>query len=128
MATRIAPADRQIGERIREARIACGMSQGALGDLIGVSYQQVQKYESGHNRINGARIGNLVTALNRPLAYFFPDATDVRFAPDPSISALLQTKEGLTLARAFSRITALPDRRMVVELASRLAEAGEQDG
>jgi transcriptional regulator with XRE-family HTH domain len=117
MATRIAPADRAIGERIREARIAAGMSQGALGELMGLSYQQIQKYESGRNRINGARIERLVTALNRPVAYFFPNATDVRFTPDATFTALMQTKDGQALAHAWCHIASPKRRRIVLDTA-----------
>src|SRR5262245_10148632 len=95
--------DRFIGDRIREARIAIGMSQEQLAELIGVSFQQVQKYETGHNRINGARIGLLVTALNHPFNYFFPNVTDIRAAP--TLSHFLATKDGQKLASLFPRLS-----------------------
>jgi transcriptional regulator with XRE-family HTH domain len=114
--------DHYIGERIREARIANGQSMKDVAAMIGVSWQQMQKYEAGTNRVNGARIELLVTALNRPLSYFFPNATDVRFTADPAIDALLASKDGQELARAYARITATPDRRLVRDLASRLAK------
>ena len=68
---------------MREARIANGQSMKDLADLIGCSWQQVQKYEIGFNRVNGARFDLLVTALRRPMNYFFPNATDVRFPCGP---------------------------------------------
>ena len=95
--------DRYMGERIREARLAAGMSQEQLAELLGTSYQQVQKYESGANRVTGARIERLVSALNRPLYYFFPNVTDVRAAP--TVSAFLASKEGQKLSSLWPRLS-----------------------
>jgi transcriptional regulator with XRE-family HTH domain len=114
--------DRFIGARIREARIANGQSMKDVAELIGCSWQQVQKYEVGFNRVNGARIELLVTALRRPMSYFFPNATDVRFIADPALDAMMATKDGQELARAYARIPAQPDRRLVRDLAMRLAK------
>jgi transcriptional regulator with XRE-family HTH domain len=107
--------DAYLGQRIREARIATGMTQTELGELIGVSYQQIQKYEDGHNRVNGGRIGTLVTALNRPLSYFFPDATDVRSIADPIASAFMATKDGQKIATKFPRMP-MRAKRAVMDL------------
>jgi len=109
--------DRYIGERIKEARIALKMDQKDLADLIGVSYQQLQKYESGANRVNGARIGLLVTVLNRPMSYFFPNATDVRMRVDPLLNAMMATKDGQELVHAYSRIASPKRRRIVLDTA-----------
>ena len=111
--------DRYIGERIREARVAGGMSQEELAELIGVSYQQVQKYESGYNRVNGARIERLVTALNRPLTYLFPNVTDVRAAP--ALSHFLTTKDGQRLIAKFPRLPPAT-RAIVLDLVDLLAK------
>jgi transcriptional regulator with XRE-family HTH domain len=111
--------DRYIGERIREARIAAAMSQTQLGHLIGVSYQQIQKYEHGSNRVASARLGLLVSALNRPLSFFYANATDVRAASD--LSRVLATKDGHALVGAFSLITSAKNRRLVIDLAHSLA-------
>lgn len=97
------PHDRYIGERIREARIAAEISQEDLADMIGTSYQQVQKYESGRNRVNGARFDRLCTALNRPLSYFFPAADNVRNVP--ALSAFLASKEAQRIAEAWPRLS-----------------------
>ena len=112
--------DAYLGERIREARLASGISQTALGELLGVSYQQVQKYEDGTNRVNGGRIGRLVTALNRPLNYFFPDATDVRLLNDPVASAFMATKDGQKIAAKYPRIASSKARRAVMDLIDEL--------
>ena len=122
MTKRTTPGDRFIGHRIREARIANGQSMKDVADLIGCSWQQLQKYEAGFNRVNGARFELLVTALRRPMTYFFPNATDVRFHADPALDAMMATKDGQELARAFARIPAQPDRRLVRDLAMRLAK------
>jgi transcriptional regulator with XRE-family HTH domain len=111
--------DRYIGQRIREARLASGITQMDLADMLGISYQQLQKYESGDNRVSGARINRLVTALNRPLSYFFPNVTDVRAAP--AMSALFATKQGLRLATEFPRLS--PSlQHAVVDLIATLAK------
>jgi transcriptional regulator with XRE-family HTH domain len=120
--------DVYIGARIREARIASGMTQTELGGLLGVSYQQVQKYEEGKNRINGARIELLITALNRPFSYFYPNATDVRATADPDLVAMLTSKEGQEVARGFSRLSARRDRRLVRDLIEVLSSKEQTDG
>jgi transcriptional regulator with XRE-family HTH domain len=116
--------DRFLGRRIREARIASGMSQGQLGDLLGVSYQQVQKYEQGKNRVNGGRIEGLVTALNRPIHYFFPNVTDVRPAPNPA----LLSKEGFELATNFARITSPKARGVLLTLSALFVQQEQENG
>jgi transcriptional regulator with XRE-family HTH domain len=98
-------ADRYFGERIREARIAGNMSQHELAGLLGISYQQVQKYEAGTNRVNGARINLLVTALNRPVTFFLPEITDVRSQADPVMTKFMSSREGLEIASAFPRLS-----------------------
>jgi transcriptional regulator with XRE-family HTH domain len=114
--------DRYIGDRIKEARIALGMTQKDLGELIGVSYQQMQKYETGVNRINGARIEKLISALNRPFNYFYPGATDVRAASDPELTSVLTSKIGQRAVRGFSRIKRPDDQQLAVKFIERLGE------
>jgi transcriptional regulator with XRE-family HTH domain len=114
--------DRYIGDRIKEARIAQGMHLKDLGALIGVSYQQMQKYESGKNRINGARIELLISALNRPFSYFYPGATDVRAAADPELTSVLTSKQGQRAVRAFSRLKQPSDQKLAIEVIERLAK------
>jgi len=96
--------DKFVGNRIREARLANGMSQAKLAQLLGVSFQQVQKYETGVNRVSAARVELLVSALCRPLTFFFPNATDVRSTADPIVTQLLLSKNGLKLATGFPRL------------------------
>ena len=122
--TRVATEyDRYIGQRICEARLAGKMSQKQLAELVGTSYQQVQKYESGTNRVTAARIERFGTALNRPLSYFFPNATDVRAAP--LYSSFLASKDGQKLAAQFPLLSA-SSRRVVLDLVALLAKEAER--
>ena len=109
--------DKYIGQRIREARLARGLSQEDLANMIGTSYQQIQKYENGKNRVHSARIERLVSALNRPLAYFFPNATDVRSTS--ALSAFLTSKDVHELARLWPYL-GQSDRKLVLSIARRL--------
>lgn len=65
------PTDVHVGKKVREARAAKGLSQGQLGEVLGVSFQQVQKYEKGTNRIGSSRLWAMSQALDVPIAYFF---------------------------------------------------------
>jgi transcriptional regulator with XRE-family HTH domain len=118
---KITDFDRYVGERIREARHGCKMSQTELGKLLGVSFQQVQKYETGANRAPSARLERMVTALNRPLMFFFPNPTDVRTTADPIVSALFSSSTGLELATKFPRLRR-SQQRVVLKLMDELLE------
>lgn len=69
-------ADRRIGEKVRTRRVQLGLTQQALADRISVSYQQVQKYENGSNRIPGSRLNELAHALGVPASYFYSESDD----------------------------------------------------
>ena len=120
----VTPQDRAIGERIREARIAGGMSQKELGGLLGVSYQQVQKYENGKNGVRGGRIEGLVTALNRPINYFFPNATDVRVTAEPEVRQFISTQDGHWVASNWF-LMSHEARGTVRKLIAHLAATGD---
>jgi transcriptional regulator with XRE-family HTH domain len=122
----IAPEDVYMGERIREARIALRMTQKEVAGLLGTSYQQLQKYESGQNRITSARVGQLVSVLRRPLTYFFPNATDVRARAEPGMSRFVSTPEGHLIAECWDQIEP-PIRRSIVDLITRLAKEKNDD-
>lgn len=68
-----ASVDQRIGRRLRRLRANCGLSQQRLGAIIGVSYQQVQKYEAGHNRISASALFGVARHCGVPLAWFFQD-------------------------------------------------------
>jgi len=114
--------DRYAGERIKEARFAAGITQTELGDMLGVSFQQVQKYENGKNRVNGARIALLCTALNRPMSYFFPNHPDIREAHNPVLSAFLASKDGHYIAEHFPHMPSQM-KRAVIDLIKATVEA-----
>ncbi|MDD9331094.1 MAG: helix-turn-helix transcriptional regulator [Wolbachia sp.] len=65
--------DKEIGKRIKEARLTCGMSQDDLGKKVGVTFQQIQKYEKGINRVLVSRLCDIAKALSKDIVYFFPD-------------------------------------------------------
>ena len=111
--------DRHIGQKIRARRTALGMSQEKLGDLLNLTFQQVQKYEKGTNRVGAGRLLEIGTILQVPIQYFYEDLIEGK---DPSsqeeklASETLSTADGQRLARAFSTIESLQVRRKVVEL------------
>jgi transcriptional regulator with XRE-family HTH domain len=116
--------DRFIGQRIREGRLSAGISQTDLADMLGVSYQQIQKYEAGDNRIAVSRFGRISTALNRPLGWFFPNSTDVRASP--SLGAVLATKYGLVIANNLPSLP-LHWQAWVADTVQRLAKEHRRD-
>jgi transcriptional regulator with XRE-family HTH domain len=128
--------DRHVGSRLRMRRVLMGMSQEKLGDQLGVTFQQVQKYEKGLNRIGASRLQHASRALEVPVEFFFRDAP--HFEPGPTgpegdfagntnfIADFLSSNEGIELNQAFARIKNRKLRRRIVELVR--AVAGEEDG
>jgi transcriptional regulator with XRE-family HTH domain len=123
------PIDKHVGSRVRMRRMMLGMSQEKLGDAIGLTFQQVQKYEKGSNRIGASRLQQIALILQVPVSFFFegappPPIQAVGFgAPlDPDhTTGLLSTSEGLALARAFMRIRNVKLRRRIVDLVEEMA-------
>jgi transcriptional regulator with XRE-family HTH domain len=121
------PVDRHVGSRVRMRRILIGMSQERLGESLGLTFQQVQKYEKGTNRIGASRLQQISQILGVPVEFFFegapgPEAV-IPFNPGMSDSAetryvadFLSTAEGVQLTRAFVRIRDPKLRRKIVEL------------
>jgi transcriptional regulator with XRE-family HTH domain len=108
------PIDKHAGSRVRMRRTMLGMSQTGLGDAIGLTFQQVQKYEKGTNRMSASRLQQIADTLKVPVTFFFEEAPGHRkadgSAPSPSyVSEFLATRDGLALARAFTR---LPDKKL----------------
>ncbi len=126
------PIDRHVGARVRMRRMLIGMSQEKLGEALGLTFQQIQKYEKGANRISASRLQQISEALNTPLAYFFKGApvSDAAAqggmaeasADDNYFSDFVMTSEGLSLNRAFARISDPKVRKKIVDLISVLAE------
>ena len=123
------PVDRYVGSRVRMRRIMLGMSQEKLGEALGLTFQQIQKYEKGTNRVGASRIQQISEILQIPVSFLFeggPTGTtnteSFGEAASPSyISDFLATSEGLALTRAFTRIPDAKLRRSIVDLVEQIA-------
>jgi transcriptional regulator with XRE-family HTH domain len=132
------PVDVQVGSRVRLRRNMLGMSQEKLGEAIGLTFQQVQKYERGANRIGASRLHELSRVLDVPVAFFFDDTDPVRapaipagFAEPPAEafeSDPLRRRETVELVEAYYAIDDAAVRRRLFELAKALAAEAEQGG
>ena len=123
------PIDKHVGSRVRMRRMMLGMSQEKLGDALGLTFQQVQKYEKGSNRIGASRLQQISLILQVPVSFFFegappPPGKEAGFqdAPSPAyVTDFLATSDGLTLVKAFMRIPNSKLRRRIVELVEEMA-------
>jgi transcriptional regulator with XRE-family HTH domain len=125
------PIDKHVGSRVRMRRMMLAMSQEKLGDALGLTFQQVQKYEKGTNRIGASRLQQISNILQVPVAFFFEGAPDItegvgrssgKDAPSPAyVSDFLATSDGLALTKAFMRITDAKLRRRIVDLVEQIA-------
>ena len=124
------PIDRHVGSRVRMRRMMLSMSQEKLGDALGLTFQQVQKYEKGANRIGASRLQQIARILQVPVSFFFDGApaqpgerqTDGEDAPSPSyVADFLATSDGLALTKAFVRIKDAKLRRRIVDLVEGIA-------
>ncbi|KJC47381.1 Cro/Cl family transcriptional regulator [Bradyrhizobium sp. LTSP885] len=130
------PVDKYVGSRVRMRRIMLGMSQEKLGEALGLTFQQVQKYEKGTNRVGASRLQQISEILQVPVSFLFDGGpsgikTADGFSEGSSpayVSDFLATAEGLALTRAFTRISDGKLRRSIVELVEQIAarEASEQ--
>ena len=115
------PIDVYVGSRIRTRRLALGLSQKKLGAALGVTFQQVQKYEKGTNRLGASRLEQASRILQVPVAHFFegtPGKNKIK-ANTPSsnyVSDFLATADGLALAKAFMKIERPQIRHHIVKL------------
>ncbi|HVB15357.1 MAG TPA: helix-turn-helix transcriptional regulator [Stellaceae bacterium] len=129
------PIDVQVGSRVRLRRSMLGLSQERLGEAIGLTFQQVQKYERGANRIGASRLHELSRVLDVPVSFFFDDVDPVRapaipggFAEPPAEafeSDPLRKLETVELVEAYYAIEDAAVRRRLFELARTLASGGE---
>lgn len=127
------PIDKHVGSRVRMRRVLLGMSQEKLGEALNLTFQQVQKYEKGTNRIGASRLQQISKTLNVPPAYFFDGAPSFDAGEDQNGAAsaaeagstyvvdFLSTTEGLNLNRAFTRIQDPRVRKRIVDLVTALA-------
>ncbi len=117
------PVDRHVGQRMRHRRWMLGMTQQQLADTVGIRFQQIQKYETGANRVSASRLWEIAEAMDVPVAFFFEgleaegDAAPVKASGD-----LLTSKETLDLLRTYY---AIPEsqRRRLFDLARSLGDA-----
>jgi transcriptional regulator with XRE-family HTH domain len=128
------PIDKHVGSRVRMRRMMLSMSQEKLGNALGLTFQQVQKYEKGTNRIGASRLQQISSILQVPISFFFEGAPDVpgirpaagKEAPSPSyVSDFLATSDGLALTKAFMRIVDAKLRRRIVDLVEQIAGGDE---
>ena len=125
------PTDKYVGSRVRMRRLMLGMSQEKLGEKLGLTFQQVQKYEKGTNRIGASRLQHISQILKVPVSFFF-DGAVAKPAEDGSskppvadyVSDFLSSSDGLALTKAFTNIKDSRLRRRVVDLVEEIA--GEQ--
>jgi transcriptional regulator with XRE-family HTH domain len=118
--------DAFVGSRIRSQRLVRRMSQTELGRRVGVTFQQVQKYEKGRNRVSASRLQRISDVLGVPVAFFFGDGAESKSASAAETGlAFLETAGAVRLVRAYSKIRDSRTRRSLVELAETMArEAG----
>lgn len=123
------PIDKHVGSRVRLRRLMLRMSQTTLADAIGLTFQQVQKYEKGANRISASRLQQTAHILQVPVTFFFeggPAAngkpTGQQSAPSPAyVSTFVASTDGLALIKAFTALRDAKLRRSVVDLVKEIA-------
>jgi len=129
------PVDKYVRSRVRMRRIMLGMSQEKLGEALGLTFQQVQKYEKGTNRVGASRLQQISEILQVPVSFLFDGgpsgvSNGENFGEGSSpayVSDFLATSEGLALTRAFTRITDAKMRRSIVELVEQIASRDGPD-
>lgn len=120
------PIDKHVGSRVRMRRLTLGMSQEKLADAIGLTFQQVQKYEKGANRMGSSRLQQIANVLQVPVTFFFEGAPgqpklDGK-APSPAyVNEFLSTSGGLALTKAFMQIKDPKLRRSIVNVVEEIA-------
>lgn len=124
------PVDAHVGSRVRLRRMLLGMSQERLGDSMGLTFQQIQKYEKGMNRIGASRLFQIGKILGVPVQFFFEEAPQIdgptaKGMAEPEsetfILEFLNSREGLELNRAFVKINDAKVRKSIVDLVRALS-------
>jgi transcriptional regulator with XRE-family HTH domain len=121
------PVDKYAGARLRMRRLQLGLSQDKLAGKLGLSFQQVQKYENGINRMGSSRLHEVADILQVPVTFFFDGAPGQGKAsskgPSPAfVTDYLATSDGLSLTKAFMRIKSAKLRRAIVHLVENIAD------
>ncbi len=120
--------DAHVGSRIRMRRQLVSMSQERLGELLGITFQQVQKYEKGANRISASRLFFAAKTLGVPVSFFFDglpsgEAPDgMKEAPQEDFLANMMTPEGIQLAKAFREANTSSKRKLIASLARMIVD------
>lgn len=126
------PIDKYVGSRVRMRRMMIGMSQERLGEALGLTFQQIQKYEKGTNRIGASRLHQIAGILGVQIEFFYEGAPHVEGVPAPTdglseaptppyVADFLSTADGLHLMRAFVRVRDSRVRKRIVDLVEALA-------
>jgi transcriptional regulator with XRE-family HTH domain len=117
------PRDAEIGRRVRTLRLQRGLSQTKLGDNLGLTFQQVQKYEKGVNRISAGRLQKIAEVLDAPITFFYAGHEENRAKSDsvPMEFEFLQTGDAVRLVHAYSRIKHRGVQQRLVRLTETLA-------
>lgn len=116
------PVDAHVGKRIRHRRWMVGMTQQQLADKVGIKFQQIQKYETGMNRVSASRLWDIAEALGVQISFFFEGLSEDQPAATAGPGDILADKEALDLVRSYY---AIPEaqRRRLFDLARVLSEA-----
>ena len=120
------PTDRHVGARVRMRRLMLDMTQTELGDGLGLTFQQVQKYEKGSNRIGASRLQHIAEILQVPISFFFEGTGEVgEFKTiEPKslfVSDFLASSEGVALVKAYMKIKDAKLRRCIVQLVEQIS-------
>jgi len=117
--------DLQVGESIRVHRLIAGLSQQSLADRLGVSFQQVQKYENGTNRVGAGRLPQIAEILNIPISALFSANAEASSGRAESVAPinLMPDRSALRLLTSFSRVSDRAIRRGLVDLVAAIAKA-----
>lgn len=126
------PVDQAVGNRVKMRRLTLEMSQERLGELLGITFQQVQKYEKGSNRVSASRLWQLSTVLDVAVGFFFEDVPRIVGAEagqagmaergaEPYAIDFIASKEGIDLTRAYNRITDAKQRKAILDMIKSMA-------
>ena len=116
------PVDVHVGQRVRQRRWMVGMTQQQLGNEVGIKFQQIQKYETGTNRISASRLWDIAAALDVPVSFFFEGLDGIEGENAAAQGDVLTDKEALDLVRAYYSIPET-QRRRLFDLARVLSDA-----
>jgi transcriptional regulator with XRE-family HTH domain len=124
------PTDIHVGSRIRMRRLMLGNSQTELAEALGVTFQQVQKYEKGANRVSASRLQQISLFLQVPVPFFFeglpiPSGTTNQGGDASHVAAFASASEGIALTRAFMALESPELRRSIVRLVEEIARTGD---